>query len=173
VRPTAKTVRGSQPESDLKSVGTVGFRFWNSGGEKKQWRFLTASLGGTLQPPPRPLTLRRPAPAVFAPNRSRSKEVAIPRQLSRSGIRTEMVNAAGVTPIPSVADHKGQRGLAQFRRFEPGTSYPGRFSSGRAREKLRRPFLSAKSGCASSVTAERLSLQSSATISAAFPTAMP
>jgi hypothetical protein len=44
VRPTAKTVTGSQPESDLKSVGTVGFRFWNSGGEKKQWRGPPSSL---------------------------------------------------------------------------------------------------------------------------------
>lgn len=35
---------GSQPESDLKSVGTVGFRFQNSGGEKKQ-RGLTVGFG--------------------------------------------------------------------------------------------------------------------------------
>ena len=34
-RPTY-TVTGSQPQYDLKSVGTVGFRFQNSGGEKKQ-----------------------------------------------------------------------------------------------------------------------------------------
>ena len=28
--------RSGQPESDLKLVETVGFRFWNSRGEKKQ-----------------------------------------------------------------------------------------------------------------------------------------
>jgi hypothetical protein len=39
-RPSAangQTVMGAKPESDLKSVGTVG-PFWNSGGEKKRWR---------------------------------------------------------------------------------------------------------------------------------------